>query len=71
MQDNAPAQTSQVATAAATKCNFEVAPHPQYSPEFSLSGLSFSKSDLHGRNFGSKGDNIDIVEGRRILFLKG
>ena len=29
-QDNAPAQTSQVATAAATKCS-EV-PYPQYSP---------------------------------------
>ena len=31
LQDNAPAHTSQVAMTAATKCGFEVLPHPPYS----------------------------------------
>ena len=37
LQDNAPAYTYQVAMAAATKCSFEVLPHPPYSPEFAPS----------------------------------
>ena len=33
LQDNAPAHTSRVAMAAATKCSFEVIPHPSYFPD--------------------------------------
>ena len=33
LQTDAPAHTTQVAVAAATKCSFKVLPHPQYSPD--------------------------------------
>ena len=45
LQDNAPAHTSQVAMAAATKCSFEVLPHPPYSPELTPLDFYVSKSE--------------------------
>ena len=37
LQDNAPAHTSQVAMAAASKCSLEGLPHPPYSPDLTPS----------------------------------
>ncbi len=37
LQDNAPVHTSQVAVASATKCGFELLPHPPYSPDLAPS----------------------------------
>ena len=37
LQDNAPAHTSQVAMTAATECEFEILPHPPYSPDMAPS----------------------------------
>ena len=48
MEDNAPAHTSQVAMTAATECEFEVLPHPPYSPDMAPSDfyLSVPKFEL-------------------------
>ena len=61
MQYNAPAHTSQVVMAAATKRRFEVPPHPPYSPDLAPSDCYLFlnlKNNLHGRNFGN---NEDII----------
>ena len=39
LQDNAPAHTSQIAMAAATKCSFKVLPSPLYFPDLAPSDL--------------------------------
>ena len=36
-EDNAPARTSKVAMTAATKCGFEIHPHPPYSSDMAPS----------------------------------
>ena len=64
LQDNAPAHTSQVAMAAATECNFEVLPHPMYSPDLAPSDFYLFnklKTSPCGRNFGSNEGLIDAV----------
>ena len=48
--------TPLVAMAAATKCSFEVLPHPPYSPDLATSDFCLfqnRKIDLRGRKFGS------------------
>jgi hypothetical protein len=56
LHDNAPADTSSVAIAAATDCGFELLLHPQYSPDFAPSDFYLFpklKIKLRGRRFGS------------------
>ena len=56
LQDNAPAHTSQVAMTAATKCGFEVLPHPPYSLYMAPSDFYLFpklKSHLRGTQFRS------------------
>ena len=45
--------------APATKCSFEVLPHPLYSPDLPPSNL---RTNLCGRNFGSKESVIDAID---------
>ena len=62
LQDNALAHTSQVSTAAATECGFEVLPHLPYSPDLTPSDFYLFpklKTNLRGRNFGSNEGVID------------
>ena len=50
---------------AATKCSFEVLPHPPYSADLALSEfyrLPNLKASLRGRIVGSKEDIIDSVD---------
>ena len=64
LQNNAPAQKSQVAMAAATECGFEVLPHPPYSPGLAPSDFYLFpklKPNLRGRNFGSNECAIDAA----------
>ena len=64
LQDNAPAHTSQVAMTAATKCGFEVLPHPPYSPDMAPSDFYLFqklKSNLRGTQFGSNEGVIAAV----------
>ena len=65
MEDNAPAHICQVDMVAATKCSFEVLPHPLYSAD--LAPLDFYlfpnlKTNLHGKSFGSNEDVLDAVD---------
>ena len=65
MQDNAPAYTSHVAMAAATKYSFKSLPHIPYSPDlapFDFYLFPNLKTNLHGRNFGGNEDVIDAVD---------
>ena len=65
LQDNAPANISQVAMAVATKCDFEVLPHPPYFPDVYPSDFYLFpnlKTNLRGRNFGSSEGVIDAVD---------
>ena len=60
----APASTSQVAMAAATKCSFEILPLSTYSADLAPSDFYLFpnlKTDLPGRNFGSNEGVIDPV----------
>ena len=62
LQYNAPAHTSQDHMAAATKCSFEVLPHPPYSPDLVPSNFCLFpnlKTNNRGRNFGSNQSIID------------
>ena len=63
LQDNAPAQVSQAAVAATTKCSFEVLPFPSMFSRFS-SSICFQiwKINLRGRNFGSNEGVIDAFD---------
>ena len=64
MQDNAPAHTSQVVMTAATKCGFEVFPHPPYCPNMAPSDfylLPKLKSHLHGTQYGNNEGDIEVV----------
>ena len=64
MQDNAPAHSSQVAMAAATKCSFAVLLHPPYSPDLAPLDYLFPnlKTNRRCRKFGSNEVIIDAVE---------
>ena len=65
LQDNAPAHTSHVAMAAATKCSFEALTHPQYSPGLASSdSYQFPnlKTHFRGRNSGSNEGIINAVD---------
>lgn len=65
LQDNAPVHTSQVAVASATKCGFELLPHPPYSPDLAPSDFFLFpnlKSELRGKRFHSDSDVIAAVE---------
>ena len=79
LKDNAPAHTSQVAMAAATKCSFAVLPRPSYSPDLAPSDFYLFSNlniNLRGRNFGSNECVIDAADeylggpGRRLLFWR-
>ena len=64
LQDNAPAQTPQVAMAAATECGFEILPHPPYSPDLAPSDFYLFpklKTNLRGRIFGNNEGVMDAV----------
>ena len=65
LQDNAPANISQVAMAAASKCGFEVLPDSSYSPDLAPSDFclfSNLKTDFRCKNFGSSEGVIDAVD---------
>ena len=65
LQDNAPVHTAQVAVAEATKCGFELLPHPPYSPDLAPSDFYLFpklKSHIRGRHFESDDDVIKAVE---------
>ena len=72
MQDNAPAHTSQVAMTAATKCGFEILPHPTYShdmapPDFHL--FPKLKSLFRGTQYGrNEGERVLGGPGKGFLF---
>ena len=64
LHDNAPTQTLQVAMTAAAECGFEIFPHPQYSPDMSLSDFYLFpklKSHLRGTHYGSYEGVIEAV----------
>ena len=63
LQDNAPAHTS-TATAAVTKCSFEVPPHPPHTTDLTLRTYLYPnlKTNLRGRHSGSKEGVIDADE---------
>ena len=64
MQDNASAHMSQVATTAATECEFEILPHPSSSPDMAHSDFYlFPKLKLHlgGTQYGSNEGVIEAV----------
>ena len=62
MQHNAPAHTSQVAMAAATKCSFKVFAHPPYSPDLAASDV-FLFPNLKTHLCDSNEGAIDAVSG--------
>ena len=56
LQDNAPAHTTQIALANATKCSFKIFPHLLYSPDLALSDFYLFPNltaTLRRRNIGS------------------
>ena len=77
LQRNAPSHTSQVAMTAATE--FEVLPHPSYSPDMALSDFYLFpklKSNFHDTQFGSKEGVIAAVneyleDQEKDFFLEG
>ena len=65
LQDNASANTSLVAMAAATKCSLEVLPHPPYSSDLGPSDLClfpYMNINLRSRNSGSNEGDIYAVD---------
>ena len=76
LQDTTPSHTSQVAMTAATECEFEILPHPQYSPAMAPSDFYLFpklKSHLRGSQYGSNEDVIEAVNEtrKRSSILKG
>ena len=80
LQDNAPAQSSQVAMTAVTECGLETLPHPQYSLDMAPSDLYlFLKLRCHpcGSQNGSNEGAIEAVnefsgdQEKAFYFLKG
>jgi len=66
LQDNAPVHTAQVATSAAQRCNFELLPHPAYSPDLAPSDFYLFpklKSELAGQRYSSNGEVESAVNG--------
>ena len=64
LHGNVPAHTSQVVMTAATKCGFEILPHPPYFPDMVLSDFYlFPKLTfhLHGTQYGSNEGVIEAV----------
>ena len=62
LQDNAPANTSQVAMTAANQCGFEILPSSPYSPDmapYDFYLLPKLKSHLRGTQYGS---NEGVIE---------
>ena len=65
LADNAPAHSSQVATDEATRCCYEILPHPPYSPDLAPSDFVLfpeMKNPLRGRRFDDRDDVIEEVE---------
>ena len=66
LQDNAPAHTSAVATAAARRCGFEILPHPPYSPDMApCDYFLFPNLKLHlkGQHYASDQEVITAANG--------
>ena len=64
LQDNAPAHTPQVSMTAVTECEFEILPHPPYSPDMAPSDFYLFpklKPHLHGTQYGSNEVVIEAV----------
>ena len=64
LQDNTSAHTSQVTVTAATKCGFEILPHPPYTPDMAPSDFCLFpklKSYLLGTQYGSNEGVIEAV----------
>ena len=64
LQNNVPAQTSQVGMTAAAECEFETFPHPPYSPDMTPSDfylLPKLKSHLRYTQYGNNEDVIESV----------
>lgn len=65
LQDNAPSHRSVVATTAATKCGFEILPHPAYSPDLAPSDFFLFpnlKNELKGKRFDDENDVKQAAE---------
>ena len=74
MQDNAPAQTSQVAMTAATEYGFEILPHPPYSSVMTPSDFYLFpklKSHLHGTQYGCNEGFIEAVKDQEKAYFEG
>jgi len=70
LHDNAPSQTSAVATSAAAECGYELLLYPPYSPDLAPSDFSLFpllNEYLSGTHFSSDNDVIASVE----VFLQG
>ena len=64
LQDNTSAHTSQVAMTALTECEFEILPHPTYSPDMAPSDFCLIpklKFHLLGTQYGSNENVIQTV----------
>ena len=64
LQDNSPAQTSQVTMTSATECGFEILPHSPYSPDRTPSDFFLFpklKYHLRGTQYGSSEGVIEAV----------
>jgi histone-lysine N-methyltransferase SETMAR len=79
LQDNAPVHTAHIATTAARDCDFEVLPHPPYSPDLAPSDFYLFpklKESITGRRYSSNEEIKTVVEGyfdnvSNTFFLEG
>ena len=65
LADNAPAHSSQAAGEEATRCGYQILPHPPYSPDLAPSDFFLfpeMKNPLRGRRFDDRDDVIEEVE---------
>ena len=65
LHDNAPAHSAKVAVAMATKCQFDLLPHPPYSPDLAPSDYYMFpqlKIDLKGCVFSTDNDVMEAVD---------
>ena len=77
LHDNAPSQTSAVATSAAAECGYELLLYPPYSPDLTPTDFYLFpvlKEHLSGTHFSSDSDvivSVDVfLQGQNELFYK-
>ena len=79
LQDKAPANTSQITISAASKCGFEILPHPPYSPDmapFNYYLLQKLKSNLCDTQYWSNEGTIEAVneylwDQEKVFYFEG